>query len=151
MKIERCPLIMRNLVCFKAVLKEEEWEKGFELLRNLEFLEGMYQNGPLFFSMEQCVNEPKYKNFEFFMPVNVSIEGLNNDRVDFVEELTVPDAIMMRQADNEDNFSVVQTKLAHEAIKFGFEVENKAYCVCTEIYKEMIIDVYLPLKGGEDL
>ncbi len=32
MKIERCPLIMRNLVRFKAVLKEEEWEKHFELI-----------------------------------------------------------------------------------------------------------------------
>ncbi|MBP2099085.1 hypothetical protein [Enterococcus rivorum] len=75
MKFERLPFIMKNLIRYQATMKENDWNKGFDLLRSIEFQEGVYKTGPMFFSMEPAENEPRYRNFEFFMPVNFQVEG----------------------------------------------------------------------------
>ncbi|MFC0232611.1 hypothetical protein ACFFIF_01230 [Vagococcus entomophilus] len=148
MKIDRSPLIMQNLIRFQAIMKEDEWEQGFELLKNLEYAEGVYQNGPTLFSMEKRENEPEFKKFEFFMPVNVPLQGNENAQIDFVDELVIPDAMMMRHADSEPNLSYVQDMLEQEAKKIGVVVEKKAYCICLDVFNEVMIDVYMPIKNG---
>ncbi|MBP1044993.1 hypothetical protein I6N96_01785 [Enterococcus sp. BWM-S5] len=149
MKVERLPFIMKNLIRYKTVMKFDEWDKGFDVLRGIEFKEGVYKNGPLFFSMVDEENEPKYKTFEFFMPISYPVDGEQNEFLDFVDEIEISDTLMMRQADNEADFSSVRNKLEKIAEEHKYQLSNKSFCVCTDIYGEIIIDVYIPIESGE--
>ncbi|WP_314067552.1 hypothetical protein [uncultured Vagococcus sp.] len=146
MKINRQPFVMENLLSIKAVAKEETWFNGIIELKSYMLDEGLYQTGPVFFSVEEVEGEPTLKSFEYYLPISWEI-GLEEAEISFVSSLELKDALVLRQADSAGEFTEAIEKIKKYAELEKIELEKKAYCVCTEVYEEFIIDIFMEIKG----
>ncbi|WP_086314730.1 hypothetical protein A5821_002343 [Enterococcus sp. 7F3_DIV0205] len=146
MKIEQRPLYMKNLINFSREILPKEWETGLNTLQVLELNEGLYQSGPLFFSIKD-IQDHEEKSFTFYMPINWATEiPPELDSLTFTEELSIRNAVMLRQADNEDNFLAAREKIEQYAKENQITLEDTSYVICTDVFGEYVLDIYIPIK-----
>ncbi|WP_314067548.1 DUF5085 family protein [uncultured Vagococcus sp.] len=151
MAIERTSLEMVNIVRVSDLLKIDEWERGITFLKESELNIDTYQNGPLFFSIEEVDGEKEYGNFDFYMPVNQVIEILDNDDVAFVSNILVEDAFSLRFVGGDFDFKSRYQEIKLVAEENDLKVKKIAYFVLTEVYHgEYIFDIFVPIINGSD-
>ncbi|MBP2099103.1 DUF5085 family protein [Enterococcus rivorum] len=146
MKIEKRPLYMKNLISFTKEIHPSDWEKGLTTLEVLELEDGLYQTGPLFFSIKD-VPDNEEKAFTFYMPINWTTEFPPElTTVAFIDELSIDEAVLLRQADNEDNFLSARKLIDKYAEEEQLILDEETFVVCIEAYGEYILDIYVPIK-----
>lgn len=144
MKIVEETFIMNNLVIYQAEYELENFDEGFQKLASLELNDGLYQNGPLFFSTDHELKEQGKMPFTYYMPICWEIDTSNNS-IDFEEILLLPRTLMVRQADQEEGLELVIEAIKNYAEENQLTLSDKVFCVITPIYGEQIMDVYIEI------
>lgn len=148
MIIKTEPFVMKKLLCYSAIYKLENWEDGFDTLLKIGMKEGLYRNGPLFFSMKEVSGEPEYREFSFYMPVNLEVEFEKNTGIVFVKEIVEEMCLSTRLVDDELQFSDVFKYMFEIAIESEYKLKEYSYCICHELYGEYVLDVFVPICEG---
>ncbi|MFP7168910.1 DUF5085 family protein [Terribacillus sp. 7520-G] len=149
MTIEAKQLYFSNVLIYKNTMLREDWQEGVVIMENFTLNEDIYRNGPVFFSVKPVENEPKFGLFEYFLPINEWVELEEHPNFRFEPEFKVEEALVLRQASEELDFQTAYTKVKDYAISAGIELEDTYYCFLLEVYEDIIIDVYVPIKRGD--
>jgi len=147
--IEAKQLYFSNVLIYKNTMLREDWQEGVVIMENFTLNEDIYRNGPVFFSVKPVENEPKFGLFEYFLPINEWVELEEHPNFRFEPEFKVEEALVLRQASEELDFQTAYTKVKDYAISAGIELEDTYYCFLLEVYEDIIIDVYVPIKRGD--
>lgn len=141
MRIEKTKLMINNALSIQMNLSEIDVYKGFAELEAITYQENIYKVGPVIYSMSETDNNNK--ELTFYTSVSSKPE---NQHYKFNEMLTIENTLLMRQADQEDNLTKVRKKLLKIAKdEFDKTLADTTYCVCWDIYGEMMIDVYIEM------
>lgn len=150
MKIENRSLIFDNLLVYETRQLREDWQEGFFLMEDFTLLEGIYKNGPVFFSVAPEKNEDKFGYFTYYLPISEPVRLADETDFRFSEKLYIEDALVLRQADEAVDFHVAYQKVKDFATENAIPLEDTFYCVLLEVYGEFIIDLYVPIKVRSD-
>jgi hypothetical protein len=143
MRIEKTDLIVNNVLSIQMDLSEEDVYKGFAELEVITYQENIYKVGSVIYSMSEMDKNENTRALTFYTSVSSKPENIHYE---FNEMMTIENTLLMRQADQEENLTAVRTKLSKIAKdEFGKTLADKTYCVCWDIYGEMIIDVYIEM------
>ncbi|SDC84634.1 protein of unknown function [Terribacillus halophilus] len=149
MTIETKELYFSNVLIYKNIMLKEDWQDGVVVMENFTLSEDIYRNGPVFFSVKSVDNEPKFGQFEYFLPINERVELEKHPNFRFEPEYEVGEALVLRQASEEIDFQTAYSKVKDYADSEGIELEDTYYCFLLEVYEDIIIDVYVPIKRGD--
>ncbi|GAE95509.1 hypothetical protein JCM21714_4787 [Gracilibacillus boraciitolerans JCM 21714] len=151
MKIEKRAIQFDHLLVHETTQLREQWQDGVYVLEDLIITEGIYQNGPIFFSVSPTKNEEKYGDFTYYMPINGAVSLENETDFHFVRDFFVEEALVMRQADQEIDFYAAKEKLEDYAAESNIKLDDTFYMVLLEVYGDIIIDLYIPVQNRGDL
>jgi len=115
-------------------------------MKDFPLAEGVYQNGPVFFSVQPEVGEDKFGSFTYYLPINEEVKLSSNDNFTYLEHFELEDALVLRQADQETDFQTAYEKLKGYAEKENIPLEDTFYVVMLEVYDDYIIDLYVPKR-----
>lgn len=149
MNIETKQLYFSNVLVYKNTMLREDWQEGVVVMENFTLNEEIYRNGPVFFSVKTVKNEPKFGQFEYFLPINEWVEIEEHPNFRFEPEFEVGEAFVLRQASEEIDFQTAYSKIKDYADSEDIELEDTYYCFLLEVYEDIIIDVYVPKKRGD--
>lgn len=149
MKLEIKHLYFTNVLVYKNTMLREDWQDGVVVMENFILNEDIYRNGPIFFSVKSLENEPKFGEFQYFLPINEWVELEEHPKFRFEPEFEIEEALVLRQASEEIDFQVAYSKIVEYADLEGIELEDTFYCFLLEVYEDIIIDVYVPIKRGD--
>ena len=149
MKINRQPFHMEHLVTYTDTCKIDDWDEGILNLESIVLDEGLYQTAPIFFTISDQVGEPEYKTFEYFMPISWRAE-FQSDLVNYVEVFELPDTLVLRQADQMDSLDDALKQLESYAKNNNLILGKNKVCLCTELYGEYIIDLFVEIEKGDE-
>ncbi|SEO94651.1 hypothetical protein SAMN04488134_12012 [Amphibacillus marinus] len=147
MKIERRGMQFDHLLSYQTVLTRDKWQEGIFIMEELAVGEGIYQNGPFFFSVKNNEDESNNGTFTYFMPINGPVAIEENSDFCFRERFALEDALVMRQADQLLDFYEAETKLRTYAAEQNISLEATTYVVLLEVYNEIMIDLYIPIQN----
>lgn len=143
MRIEKTELVINNVLSIQMNLSADDVYKGFAELEIITYQENIYKVGSVIYSMSEADKNNNNRELTFYTSVNSKPENLHYK---FNEMMTIENTLLMRQADQEDNLTDVRTKLSKIAKdEFGKTLADKTYCVCWDIYGDMMIDVYIEM------
>lgn len=148
MKINRQPFHMEHLVTYKDTCKSEDWEEGILNLESIILDEDLYQTAPMFFTISDQIGEPEYKTFEYFMPISWKAEFQSN-LVNYLEVYELSDTLVIRQADQMDSLDDALNQLKTYAKDNNLILGENKVCLCTELYGEYIIDLFIEIEKDE--
>ncbi|KRN87409.1 DUF5085 family protein [Carnobacterium maltaromaticum] len=149
MKPIESAFVMNNLIKYEAEMLKKDWQKGFDRLNRITFDNGLYQNGPLFFSINDDESSDT-ANFVFYLPVCWKAELEENPTFSYQKKVAFEDTLSIRQAESLAGFPEAIQLLKETAEKEQVEISNDYYCVFTEVYGEMMIDVHVPILEESD-
>lgn len=146
MNLKETILQFRNLLVKKSTINKSDFLFEFQELENIVIGNGIYINGPLFFSFTPTTNE-ELGEFEFFAPLNVEAElnTNNNNKFSFSKELIIEKAIRRKIVASDDDIFNSIGLLREEALKKDYKLSNKTYCVLIDVYGEIYCDIYIPI------
>lgn len=150
MKFEKKSLIFDYVITYQTRQLRTDWQEGILLMEDFTLTKNIYQNGPIFFSVESELNERHFGRFTYYLPINEEVILGENPHYGFLKQFRLKDALVLRQADQEVDFHVAYEKLKQYAKEQKISLENKFYCVLLNVYGDYIIDLYVPvIKAGE--
>src|SRR5690625_4893122 len=114
-KIENRSLIFDNLLVYETRQLREDWQEGFFLMEDFTLLEGIYKNGPVFFSVAPEKGEDKFGHFTYYLPISEPVRLSDETDFRFSGKLYIEDALVLRQADeavdrSEEHTSELQSR-----------------------------------------
>src|SRR5699024_163162 len=119
---------------------------GVFMMEEVPLALDVYKNGPIFFSVRPEKNEEKFGHFTYYLPLNEEVTLEDETYFQYQEKFEVKDALVLRQADQTVNFQAAHEKVINYAKKNNIELEETFYCVLIEVYNDLIIDLYVPIK-----
>ncbi|PLR95919.1 hypothetical protein [Bacillus sp. T33-2] len=129
---------------------KEKWQEGLYYLEDLELNQEVYKNGPVFFSFKSDQNDPERGEFTYYLPINGPVVVKEDADFEYVDSLHIEKALVLRQADQEANFTAAHEKMRIFASKEGIPLDQTYYCVMLDVYGEIIIDLYIPMLERRD-
>ncbi|WP_205963999.1 DUF5085 family protein [Psychrobacillus sp. BL-248-WT-3] len=147
MGIELCSLLFDNVLSFQVKDKKENWQEGIFELENFTLNNEVYKNGPIFFSYKEYDNDAETGLFNYYLPISTAVVLNEDAHFSFIEHLEVEKALLLRQAEQEVDFTAAYDKVKSYAIENDIELEDNYYCVLLDVYGEFIIDLYVPVIG----
>lgn len=142
-------LVIQNAICVEEIIPHEEWFKpAFSLRSNIGNQE-VYSTSPVVFTVEKMDNEPAFGKYTYYMGLNTMVEV--DEFADFkqLETLAIPAALSIRCGETSEMDKAYQL-LRDYATKKNIEIDSTFYHVCFHLYKEIIIDIYAPIKGRKE-
>lgn len=146
MGIENRSLIFDNLLVYETSQLKADWQEPYFMMEDYILAEEIYKNGPVFFSVAPVENEEKFGRFTYFLPINAPVLLEDNQDFYFQSKLEIEEALCLRQADQELDFYAAYQKVKEYAVARSIEIAETFYCVLLDVYGEMIIDLYVPIK-----
>ncbi|WP_147536195.1 hypothetical protein [Bacillus marasmi] len=146
MGIENRSLIFDNLLVYETSQLKADWQEPYFMMEDFILAEEIYKNGPVFFSVAPVENEEKFGHFTYFLPINAPVLLEDNQDFYFQSKLGIEEALCLRQADQELDFYAAYQKVKEYAVAHSIEIAETFYCVLLDVYGEMIIDLYVPIK-----
>lgn len=147
MKYEIRSLTFDHVLTYQTRQLRTEWQEGILLMEDFTLIKDIYQNGPVFFSVEPGEDEGGYGNFTYYLPINEAIEVEEDPHFAYLPQLHIEEALTLRQADQTIDFHAAYEKVQQHAKDIGIALDETFYCVLLEVYGEYIIDLYVPLKN----
>ncbi|WP_416151671.1 hypothetical protein ACM26V_12140 [Salipaludibacillus sp. HK11] len=151
MKMETRGIQFDHLLVYKTTQLRENWQDGVFLIEDLILAEGIYQNGPVFFSVVPSKGEEKYGDFTYYLPINGAVRLEDEPDFHFERNFYVEEALVMRQADQALDFYAAIDQLKDYANEQNITIDDIFYCVLLEVYGDIIIDLYIPIRNRGDL
>ncbi|RIW29376.1 hypothetical protein D3H55_19125 [Bacillus salacetis] len=149
MDIRRGSLYFDHLMTYSMIGKKEDWQEGFAVLEELELEQRVYKNGPVFFTFKS--NEAGGEGeFTYYLPINEEVEMAGDSDIQYQEKVDVRDALLLRQADQYQDFNQAYDSIKTYASENGVDVEDSFYCVLLEVYDDIMLDLYVPVAGTGD-
>lgn len=150
MGIEVRPLIFDNLLIYETTQLKEDWQEQYFMMEDFPLTKEIYKNGPIFFSVAPVENEEKFGQFTYYMPINVPVRLEDDKEFRCQNHFEIEEALCLRQADQELDFYAAYQKVKDYALVHKIELDDTFYCVLLDVYDELIIDLYVPIKewGG---
>jgi hypothetical protein len=150
LKLEIRPLTFDNVLTYSTNDLRTNWQEGIFIMEDITLAEGVYKNGPIFFSVEPQNGEKKFGRFTYYLPINERVHLKNTTEFQFQERFHIDEALVLRQADQEVDFYAAHRKIKDYAMEENIAIEDTFYCVLLEVYGDIIIDLYVPIKkSGE--
>lgn len=150
MKIEVKSLMFEHLLVYETKQLKEDWLEAFFMMEDTTLGRGIYKDGPVFFSVAPEMNEDKFGHFTYYLPMNESIELIDEEHFRVVDNFSIESALVLRQADEMLDFQTAYQKVKDYAVEHSIELEDTYYCVLVEVYNEYMIDLYVPMKMRGD-
>lgn len=150
MKFEIRSLKFNKLLVYETKQLRTDWQEGIFLMEDFTLTADIYKNGPVFFSVQSEENEDKFGHFTYYLPINETVSLDDETHFRFIEDLCIDEALVLRQADQEVDFYSAYRKVKEYAIDNRIELEDKFYCVLIEVYGDIIIDIYVPIKDRSE-
>lgn len=139
-----------NLLVYEQTQLRKDWQEGIFLLEDLILANGIYQNGPIFFSVSTLNREDGFGDFTYYLPINQPVRLENEPDFRYEENFYVEKALTLRQADQELDFYAAYDKVRSYAAEQGIALEDTFYCVLLKVFDDIIIDLYVPIgERGE--
>ncbi|MGF2614301.1 hypothetical protein FZC84_19350 [Rossellomorea vietnamensis] len=149
MEIRRASLYFDHLMTYSMEGKKEDWQEGFAVLEELELEQRVYKNGPVFFTFKSH-DTGDTGEFTYYLPINEEVEMAGDSDIQYQEKVDVPDALLLRQADQYQDFNQAYASIKNYSSENGVDVEDTFYCVLLEVYDDIILDLYVPVAGSGD-
>lgn len=146
MKIEKRSLQFNHLLTYETELQRKDWQEGIFVLDDIQLGLELYKNGPIFFQAKSKEENSDNLIFTYYLPLNEEVELEDGASVDYIPQLKVEEALVLRQADQEVDFHAAYQRIKDYAQDNSEEIEDTYYVVLIEVYGEIIIDLYVPLK-----
>ena len=150
MNYEIRSLVFDHVLTYQIRQLRTDWQEGILLTEDFTLIKDIYQNGPVFFSVEPEMDEKEFSNFTYYLPINEIVMVEDDPHFDYLPQLHLEEALVLRQADHTINFRNAYEKVKQHAKDNGIELEEAFYCVLLEVYGEYIIDLYVPIKNRSD-
>lgn len=150
MHIEKRSLLFDHLLVYETKQLRTDWQEGILILEDVTLALDIYKNGPIFFSVEEVDNEDEFGAFTYYLPLNEEITLEDETHFRYANNINVKNAIVLRQADQEADFHSAYRKVKEYAAQNDIAIEDKFYVVLIEVYGDIIIDLYVPIKSGEN-
>ncbi|NBJ70445.1 MULTISPECIES: hypothetical protein [Clostridia] len=147
MQFETRSLIFDNLLVYETRQLRKNWQQGLFIMEDFILAEGIYQNGPIFFSVSPEKNEDKFGKFTYYLPISEPVRLSDETDFFFQEQLYIKEALVLRQADQATDFHAAYKRVQEYAHQHDVPLEDTFYCVLLEVYDEVIIDLYIPLNN----
>ncbi len=138
------------LVYRKHNLKEN-WQEGLFDLEEIELNQEVYRNGPVFFSCTDDVHDSSKGTFTYYLPINEHVRVREDAEFEYQERIQIDQALTLRQAERETDFSAAYTKIKEYAAKEQIDLSDTYYCVMLDVYGEIMIDLYVPLAERSEV
>ncbi|WP_042221351.1 DUF5085 family protein [Oceanobacillus manasiensis] len=151
MKVETRAVQFDHLLVYKTTQLRENWQDGLNVLEDVSLVEGIYQNGPIFFSVNPAAGEKKFGQFTYYMPINGAVKLENEPDFHFERDFYVEEALVMRQADLALDFYAAKEKIEVYAKQNKIQLNETFYCVLLEVYGDIVIDLYIPVRNRGDI
>ncbi|WP_010532272.1 DUF5085 family protein [Lentibacillus jeotgali] len=150
MQIEVRSLIFENLLIYKTKQLREDWQMGFFMMEDFTLAEGIYKNGPTFFSVAPEKGENKFGNFTYYLPISEPVILSDETDFQFQERFHIEEALVLRQANETNDFHTAYKEVKKYANENNMLIADTFYCVLLDVFDEYIIDLYVPLQdwGG---
>jgi hypothetical protein len=150
MAIEIHSLIFDNLITYEIEEKKENWQEAIFMLEDFALNKDVYKNGPILFSFEQSLDDVDSGHFTYFMPISGPVGLQEGIGYSFRDQLFIPNALELRQAEQELDFYAAYEKVKSYAVEHTIELDDTYYCVLLEVYGDYMIDLYVPIKAKVD-
>lgn len=147
MKIETRSIQFDNLLVYETTQLRTDWQEGIFLLEDLLLAEGIYQNGPIFFSCSPLNGEDKFGRFTYYLPINHPVRLENEPDFRYEENFYVEKALTLRQADQDLDIYAAYEKLQNATKEKEIALEDTFYCVLLKVFDDIIIDLYVPIRN----
>jgi len=149
MPIEKRSIQFDNLLVYETTQLRTDWQQGIFLMEDLILAEGIYQNGPIFFSVSPLRGEDKFGHFTYYLPINHPVRLENEPDFRYEENFYVEEALTLRQADQELDFYAAYDKVKDYAAEQGIFLEETFYCVLLKVFDDIIVDLYVPRERSD--
>lgn len=146
MGIKMKPLQFDNLIVYKTNQHKSKWDEGVFAIEDFPLNREIYKSGPVFFSFSPEASGSEEGVFTYYLPINDSVNLNDETGFTFQNRFAVENALVLRQADEETNFTEAYQKIKDYADSNSIMIENTYYCVLLDVYGEYIIDLYVPIK-----
>ncbi len=146
LQFETRSLIFDNLLIYETRQLRKNWQQGFFIMEDFILAEGIYQNGPIFFSVSPEKNEDKFGKFTYYLPISEPVKLSDETDFHFQEKLYIKDALVLRQADQATDFHAAYQRIQEYAHLHDVPIDATFYCVLLEVYDDFIIDLYVPFN-----
>lgn len=150
MKVFQGPLILLNVISPKTISTKENINVALEFSKHFNYQDDFYQIGPDVLSIMPQDGEPNYVEYQFFLSLNLPPEVPKDvENLKSYEKYVIENALITRVADNKENYFGYDKQLRTYASKhFNLDLSPKTYFVITDNLGEKVIDVYIPIEGG---
>ncbi|OIK13882.1 DUF5085 family protein [Bacillus sp. MUM 13] len=149
MPILEKPLLFDHVLTYKTRLPKDEWGDGILYLEDFMLNIEVYQSGPVFFSFQPEKSDSQEGEFTYYLPINNSVELNEQEEVQFFDQFAIESALVLRQANDEEDFQAAYKKIQEYAITNNIQLEDTYYCVLLDVYGEYMIDLYVPIKDAD--
>lgn len=150
MGIEIRPLIFNNLLVYKTSQLKEDWQESYYMMEDFTLAMDLYKNGPIFFSVTPVKNEEHFGHFTYYLPISAPVNLSGEKEFSYQKDFRLSKALCLRQADQELDFYTAHQKVIDYARHHNIDIADNYYCVLLEVYDEIIIDLYVPIKGESE-
>ena len=108
--------------------------------------QGIYKNGPIFFSVTSNQEDRATDHFIYYLPINGPVQLLEETDFSYQDSFRLEKALFLRQTDGEMDVTVASNKLKSYADSNEIELGNSYYFVLHEVYDDYIIDLFWTTK-----
>jgi Domain of unknown function (DUF5085) len=145
MQIYENSFAFTNVLTLERTSLKGEWMSPFYDLERIVIGNGIYQDGPIFFSIEPVENEEKFGHFKYYVPLNTPIDlKQDGSEFSFEEEVIVENALFVRHINQEEDLDTVYQRMKRYAEENNIKIATRFYCVCLELYGDYVCDIFVP-------
>ncbi|XID94303.1 DUF5085 family protein [Paenibacillaceae bacterium WGS1546] len=149
MKIKRSSLMFNNVIQLTTPCKLNEWDWAAREFRNVIIKNNLYATGPTIYQVADLNLETNEAVFTFCMPVNEPLQMPNNDKFGFEEVWHIPDGLLMRHADLDDDLEQSYEIVRACAEANDIRLQEPFYNIYLDVYGDGVIDIYAPILPEE--
>ncbi|MDF2791285.1 MAG: hypothetical protein K0S80_4387 [Neobacillus sp.] len=145
--MKQSALVLLNLLARQVICQGDDWYTYGEELRKLALDHGVYPNGPLVMTIDVVKNEPGFKAYTLFLPINAAVKVTGDETCTFIPMLEIQRTLCMRHYESVALFYHSYQRLKESAEEYGFVLEEPFYHVCLEVNGDVFFDIHAPVKG----
>ncbi|MFD0588498.1 DUF5085 family protein [Paenibacillus sp. GCM10027627] len=146
MKIKRCPIMFNNVISAKITTQTDQWHEGAQGIRNAIIRNGLYGTGPVMYQVGDADPETNKADFTFYIPVSEPVEMKPNDEYTFEENWVIPDALILRHADLDEDIAESYALIRACAEANSLTLAEPFYNIYLDVFGGGVIDICAPIQ-----
>ncbi|MFB9277186.1 DUF5085 family protein [Cohnella cellulosilytica] len=149
MKIKRSSLTFNNVIRLTTTCKLNEWDRVARELRNAILKNNLYATGPTIYQVSEMNRDENEAVFTFCLPISEPIAMPPNDKYSFETVWNIPDGLMLRHADLDDELEISYDIVRTCAEANDIRLQEPFYNIYLDVYGDGVIDIFAPILPKE--